>query len=212
MSKAPAAPKVDVDDLVVSDPFDGVKVEDMVDTETEAQPFDESDDLSKLLSQPLFSQAIQKIVDQQVNGRLGGSSPNTFVSPGQQNAPTVTPDVSFLKHYRNDSSPEIQIVELDMDSDVPHLNPLPGAPTIRFRRGHFFATTENQVKQIEWMIAGARGVDGAKDKFGGSVGIYEDHGETLYFCPYGCPADVFVSASKDALNAHMRATHGVDQA
>lgn len=201
MSKQPAAPKVDVDDPLLSVDASEDKPEESQDTT----------DFEHLLSSGAFSEAINKLVEEQVASKIGSTgSPNKFVAPGQQNAPAVTPTSSFLKHYRNDSSPEIQVVELDMDSESPRLNPLPGSPTIRFRRGHFFATTENQVKQIEWMMAGAKGVTGAKEKFGGSVGIYEDPGEVLYYCPHGCSADVFVSATKSALDAHLRATHGME--
>lgn len=201
MSKAPVAPTVDVEDI--ADPLMSVEVEEEVQETDPNDPFE-------LLKSGALGEAIQKIVNEKVAERIGSTgSPNTFVAPGQHATPSV-PVVNYLKHYRNDSSPELEIVELDMSTENPAMNALPGKPTIKFRRGHFFATTENQVKQIEWMLAGAVGVPDAKSKFGGSVGIYEDSGETLYYCPYGCSAEQFVSASKTGLNAHLRAAHNME--
>ena len=202
-AKEPKAPDYSADlfdDERVIDPLEQVEVVDIEnDPVVNAQPAFDLPDMSVMIKQ-LVEAELQK----QAQGR------NSMIDASARNAPAVTPEVKYLKHYRCDSSPEMEVLELDMESEAPHLTPKPGAGMMKFRRGHFFAMTENQVKQIEWMRAGARGVPDAKTKFGGVSGIYEDSGEILYYCPYGCTADQFVTASKDAYHAHLRATHNVE--
>lgn len=201
--REPTAPTIDFsEELLVADPLENPEVA------NDAEPVEAPavTDASFFAS-PEFSKIIKSMVDNELAKVAQGR--NSIVAPGQHAAPSVTPSDAFLKHYRCDASPEMEILELDMSSEAPHLTPKDGQ-MIRFRRGHFFATTENQVKQIEWMIAGARGVPDAKTKFGGVTGIYEDSGEVLYHCPYGCSAEQFVTASKDAYHAHLRATHNVE--
>lgn len=209
-TREPQAPVLEVDHseelFYGEEPLEQVEFDDDVVVNATPDPEPEVNDASFFAS-PQFTQIIQQMVDAELQKQAQGR--NTMIDSAAHNAPAVAPDIQYLKHYRCDSSPEMEIVELDMSADFPHLSPTKNPP-IRFRRGHFFATTENQVKQIEWMVAGSRGVPDAKSKFGGVVGIYEDSGEVLYYCPYGCSPEQFVTASRDAYNAHLRATHNVE--
>lgn len=171
-------------------------------------------DVEDQLSALLGADAIKRLIDAGVRQVLDqmniqpSSGPQKFINSDQQNAPSA-PAFNFLKHYRNDVSPEIEVQELDMSTDEPQLNPIRGS-FIRFRRGHFFAASENQVKQLDWMMnAPASSADGMRT-IGGNPAIYEDDGEKLYYCTAGCPASEFVSASEKKYKAHMRAVHGVN--
>lgn len=207
--KEPEAPKLSLEDVSqVEDPMLKMDVNPEETKAPEVAPFD----IDSILNSGAFASLIDRAVEERVARHPSEpGTVNQFVDQSQSTPAPVVPDHVYLKHYRCDGSPELEIVELDMSADTPRLTAMDGAPTMKFRRGHFFATTENQVKQIEWMMAGARGVPDAKQKFGGVVGIYEDSGETLFYCPYGCSADVFVSASKAGLDAHLRATHNVER-
>jgi hypothetical protein len=166
--------------------------------------------LSTLFQSPSFVALVEREVAKRVADGQPHAGPQRFIDASAQSHASVKPDFDFLKHYRNDASPELWIQELDMDAIDPRLAPLPGRG-MQFRRSHFFATTENQVKQIEWMSSQAtHSADGTRVT-GGVVGIYEDDGEELFYCPAGCPVDQFApTANKKKFDAHMRAVHGVE--
>ena len=111
----------------------------------------------------------------------------------------------FLKHYRNMADPNTIITERDMSSGVPGDEVRGGE--IRFRRGHFFATTENQVKQIEWMMSNPA-VDPTDPSriIGGNPNIYEDDGLETVTVSDG---QVFVKGSA-AHKAYLRNVRGIE--
>lgn len=168
------------------------------------------DMLSHLFESPAFVALVEREVSKRVAGSGDKRAGQQFVEASAQARPSVQPDFEFLKHYRNDASPELFIQELDMSAPNPKAAPIVGRG-IRFRRGHFFATTQNQVDQIESMMnAPTHSADGTK-VVGGVLGIYEDDGEQLYYCPAGCPIDRFQpTANKKKFQAHMRAVHQVE--
>lgn len=163
--------------------------------------------LSNLLD-PAF---IKTLIDAGVRAALSdmeAEKQQRFVEAEQRTLQNV-PQFNYLKHFRNDVSPEIMILELDMSSDNPQMNPLSGQ-YIQFRRGHFFATTENQVKQLEWMMSTAEHTADTTGTLGGNRAIYVDDEEKLFYCTAGCPASEFVSASEAKYKAHMRGVHGIN--
>lgn len=95
-----------------------------------------------------------------------------------------------------------------MNAPYPQMEPIPGS-FIRFKRGHFFAVTENQVKQLDWMLNEAEHSADTSQVLGGNRAIYVDDDEKLYYCTAGCDKNDFVSASEAKYKAHMRGVHGV---
>jgi hypothetical protein len=180
------------------------------------EPASNNFDFSSVLAEqfannPAFSALVQQAVTAQLQRMQGdGRHEQRFVEASQQSDAAVKPDFNYLKHYRNDASPELVIQELDMSKDRPQLHPIPGR-VIRFRRGHFFATTENQVQQIDTLTNTPSHSADQRNALGGIVGIYEDDGEVLYHCSAGCGYDSFVPTSSHArYKAHMRAIHNVE--
>lgn len=154
--------------------------------------------------------AIDTIVEKIVEQRLIAAGVNPADAAQPKLSKAEAPKFDFLKHYRYDGGSginggELTIPEYDMSASNPRLSPLRGQE-IRFRRGHFFAVTENQVAQIEWMrqqpILSADGQSAG----GGMPGIYEDSGEVIYHCPQGCD---FETVSMDRYRAHMASVHQV---
>lgn len=180
--------------------------------ETESTPpvptavSDKRDPLTELLGPDVIKKLIEAGVKQQLDAM--GIQANTQRVTGSSTAIPDAPQFKFLKHYRNDTSPEILVQELNMDAEVPQLEPIPGQ-YMRFRRGHFFATTENQVKQLDWMMGMAEHSADTSQSLGGNRGIYEDDNEKIYYCTAGCSRADFHSASEAKFKAHMRGTHGV---
>ena len=124
-------------------------------------------------------------------------------------ATPVSPDFTHFGHYRNDVSPEIEVQELNMDAEVPELEPIRGR-YMRFRRGHFFAETENQKKQLDWMLDKAEHSADTTQSLGGNRAIYlDDDSEKIFYCTAGCAPGEFHSASEAKFKAHMRGVHGV---
>lgn len=139
---------------------------------------------------------------------------------------------SFLKHYRCDVSPNLVVfarsVVKDESGNATGLykptqwstdakrfrdpDPVAGLK-IQFRRGHFFATEQWQVDQLDWMMKNKSVKPGSDsinpEILGGNPTIYEDDGIQIGGCPH-C-GEPFVPGS-NALKAHMRATHGVEVA
>ena len=60
------------------------------------------------------------------------------------------PETGLARHYRNTQHPNIRIQELDMSQVRPQGFPVQGR-WIQFTNGHFVATTENQIKQLDFM-------------------------------------------------------------
>lgn len=174
-------------------------------------PAANNQDPQQMLAGLFDSPTFQKLVEQAVQSRIASTPQASEASvTGGNTKPSVKPDFNFLKHYRNDASPELAIQELDMSAEVPQLAAIAGRK-MRFRRGHFYATTQNQVDQIEWMInTPTHSADGTRVT-GGVLGIYEDDGEVLYYCTAGCGVDQFIpTASQAKFKAHMRAVHQVE--
>lgn len=166
----------------------------------------EANPLGAMLGPEMLKKLIEAGVKQQIEA-MGLSNQQRYIAadaPKQE-----APKFNFLKHYRNDVSPELEVLELDMSADVPQLEPFPGQ-YIRFRRGHFFATTENQVKQLDWMLNEATHSADTSQVLGGNRAIYEDDGEKIYYCTAGCSRADFHTASEASYKAHMRAVHGVN--
>lgn len=155
---------------------------------------------------------VQKLIEAGVKQQLEalGISPrqNKFVT-NDGPAPVAPADFKHFGHYRNDVSPEIEVQELNMDADVPQLEPIRGK-YIRFRRGHFFAETENQKKQLDWMLDLAEHSADTTQSLGGNRAIWLDtDDEKIFYCTAGCTPAEFHSASEAKLKAHLRGVHGV---
>lgn len=134
------------------------------------------------------------------------------VAPMNPNPALVVPH-NYLKHYRNSRSPEIEYLELDMsvleDGQNPSFFPKKGQ-YIRFHRGHFYATTENQVKQLDWLSQRDTISGDGVNVIGGDPALYEDDGEDIIYCPVGCSHAEYHFASMKSLGAHMRSVHHMD--
>lgn len=126
--------------------------------------------------------------------------------------PVVQPD-KFLKHYRHANSKNIKIMELDMSAldrgENPAIYPIKGS-YMQFTRGHFYATTKNQVRQLDWMSKRPKYSANQEQVVGGDPGIYEDDGEQIYYCPSGCSHADVQFASMKSLARHMKAVHNMD--
>lgn len=207
MSANKAAPKPPAIDGIISDQdtVDVDRPENLVDLAFQGDTASSNRDP---LAEMFGPDVIKKLIDAGVKQYLDthGISATPAIA---EDAPKVpTPEFTFLKHYRNDVSPEIEVQELNMDAEVPQMEPIPGS-FLRFRRGHFFATTDNQVKQLDWMLNMAEHSADTSQVLGGNRAIYEDDGEKLYYCTAGCSKEDFVSASEAKYRAHMRGVHGV---
>ena len=166
-------------------------------------PASSPDYINKLIADAV-AKALSGNVDQMVVHQA--SNPVQFARDTQANAPVDADNrPKYLKHYRNDVDPNKEYLELDMDTSLPQANPKRGS-YIRFRRGHFFATTENQVKQLDWMMSRPSVNPETGEIVGGDSNIYEDDGNNVGRCPYGCEA-YFIPGS-NAHKAHMKNAHG----
>jgi hypothetical protein len=110
-----------------------------------------------------------------------------------------------LKVYVCDRYPNAQIPELDFSKPEPRKHPMRGK-TIKFRLGKFRATTENQVKQLDWMMDNP-----THDQFGEVIGgfpyIVEDIGESVYICRKCDPN--FVTTDPKRFRMHNKTMHSV---
>lgn len=160
---------------------------------------------------------IERIVRERVDAALAhagafnhkGGTQEVVV--GQKTGVGIAPD-KYLKHYRCDENPNMLMLELDMDkieSGFPRGEAVVKGRWIQFRRGHFFATTENQVRQIEFSRnQPMHDPTNHQMVVGGNPYIYEDDGTEILQCPVaGCG---FMTASLNSLKAHKKATHGLE--
>lgn len=127
--------------------------------------------------------------------QLMGGGPSQAVEV----APATVVKQSPFGHYRKDGVQMGKHIEFDMDlidQGVDRTNAVKKGSWITFTNGHFWPETDNQQRQLDWMIA--------TDPF---CGIYRDDGDSVLPCPVtGCME--FFSNEK-GLKAHMAATHGV---
>jgi hypothetical protein len=157
----------------------------------------------------LASIDLNKLIEERIAAALSDTSTvrgNPIVDATQREKKTVTPE-RYLKHYRCDVAPEISIQLRNYDAGSDSLSGIVKGQRMQFRRGHFFATTQQEVDQIEWMMRHpSLDPTDSSHVVGGNPTIYEDDGRDLVQCAY-C-SEVFVSGS-NALKSHLRATHGV---
>lgn len=169
-------------------------------------PPDVSPHAPSIADDPVIRRAIQSEVATLL-AAMGIQGVSTPVN--MQTAPVIQPP-KYLKHYRNDKSPTVSYQELDMralDRDErPQQYPIAGS-YIRFRNGHFYAMTQNQVRQMEWMMQNDAYAGDGLSVIGGDPSIYEDDEAALYHCNRGC--DWPGTPSKNAYHAHMRSVHGI---
>lgn len=205
-TQAPQPPTIDG---IVPDAVKVTKDEPVVNLEAKGETdVSRPNPIEELLGPDVLKKLIESGVRQQIEAM--GLTPRQEQKFVTNDGPIVaTPTFSHLGHYRNDVSPEIEVQELNMDAEVPQLEPIPGS-FIRFRRGHFFATTENQVKQLEWMMNTAEHSHDTTQSLGGNRALYKDDDEKIYYCTAGCSAGEFHSASEARFKAHMRGVHGVE--
>jgi hypothetical protein len=144
----------------------------------------------------MIQAAAQRLVDQQ-------NAANAEKQQLEVQGPTLPP---ALKVYLCDRYPGAKIQELDFSqTDDKGRHPPIKGQYITFRLGKFRAMTENQVKQIEWMMDNP-----THNQFGEVIGgfpyIVEDIGESVYICR-DCEPN-FVTTNPDRFRTHRRTMHG----
>lgn len=151
-----------------------------------------------------IQELIKSLVAQELSkAKAEQSRGNPVVEASQRGKPVVEP-ARYLKHYRCDLSPDVTIVARAIEGGK--LGSVLKGKSIKFRRGHFFATTQEEMDQIEWMMTNPAFDPGDTDKvLGGMPSIYEADGKELTSCPY---CDEMFVAGSNALKSHLRATHG----
>jgi hypothetical protein len=172
----------------------------------------------------LMDAAAKKAADQVKADMLGGNAPpktmRAKVSDGFIKGRSG--GGARLKHYRVDGVLAMKIAEIDMDrleyyqGDGADELPLDSsgyprsARTMAHKRGHWitiangdiYPTSENQVRQLEWMKALP------SDTEGGLPGLYEVTGaEETWTCHTCRPARPF--PNKITWERHRLATHGI---
>lgn len=167
-------------------------------------------DVQSILDAIDLEAIIKQRVEQQVAEAVERQSHhqgNPIVDATQRGTKSFTPE-KYLKHYRCDVSPDIQILRRNYNADEDKMTGTVKGEWMKFRRGHFFAKTQEEVDQIEWMIRHPQ-LDPTDNLrvIGGNPTIYEDDGKDLVACAY-C-GEAFVAGS-NSLKSHLRATHGVD--
>lgn len=153
-----------------------------------------------------FEEMVRKMVAEKFDAASLNQS-NPVVEADTRSAQAHRPP-AYLKHYRCDLSPDATIQKRFYDESTDSLTGLDKGNYIRFRRGHFFATEQEEVDQLEWMMRNTS-VDprDVNRVIGGMPSIYEDDGQNLTLCKYGC-GETFIIGS-NSYKAHIRATHGV---
>lgn len=152
---------------------------------------------------------IAELVRQQVESALAADKRSRNETPvveaSQRGTGPVTP-AKYLKHYRCDVSPDVIIQRRSVNSDGT-LGPVMKGERMVFRRGHFFATEQGEVDQLQWMMNHPQfdPLDPSR-VIGGNPTIYEDDGRDLIQCLH-C-TEVFVRGS-NAYKSHLRATHNI---
>lgn len=122
-------------------------------------------------------------------------------------APVTIPE-RYKRVYRCDLYPNLMIQALDMSAldrgERPQSYPIPGL-YYQFRNGRFATNDDNAIRQLDWMIATPSQVNG--EVAGGNPAIYVDDGGATYRCTR---CEDFITSSRNAYIAHMKALHGVD--
>lgn len=203
-TRAPQPPKIEAnDEPIVTRDEPVVNLEATGETDV-SRP----NPIEELMGPDVIRKLIEAGVKQQLESMGISPQPAQKFVTNDRPVPNAAPDFKHLGHYRNDVSPEIEIQELNMDADVPQLEPIRGR-YIRFRRGHFLAETENQKKQLDWMLDMAEHSADTTQSLGGNRAIYLDEDEKMFYCTAGCTPGEFHSASESKFKAHMRGVHGV---
>lgn len=133
------------------------------------------------------------------------NAPSSFVNVS---IPTAPQEAIFKKHYRMDNTPEGKFAKLNMAAMRADGTTNPweldekGMPLylmkgewLTFKADHFFATTDDEVEQIEWM------------RSHGYARIYEDNGSQMFNCPVTNCGKNFGDYA--VLQSHLKATHGL---
>lgn len=123
-----------------------------------------------------------------------GPSPNVAL----QTVNATALKANYLKHYRLDGvmSGKYQAFDMaKMDQGLELHECIIKGAWIHFVNEEFYATTENEVKQVEWMIAN------------NGLRAYEDSGTPMMACPVlGCGKKF---GDVQGLSNHLAATHGL---
>lgn len=186
-------------------------------------------DAASILAGLNIEELVRGQVETLVNQRLAEEASKALPANASVEAETRKPNYveppTYLRHYRCDTSPNLVVFARSIDKEAgkffkpsewstdakqyKNRDPLEGE-RIQFRRGHFFATEQWQVDQLDWMMEQPQyepGGDPLNPKVrGGNPHIYVDDGLQVGKCPY-CD-EPFIPGS-NALKAHLRATHGV---
>lgn len=154
--------------------------------------------------------AIELMVSQMVAAKLAEqverSSTSPIVDATHRDAKVARPK-NYLEHYRNDVSPDIEIQMRPINDDGTVGSGVLRGRKIRFRRGHFFATKQDEVDFLNWIMSTPVSDPSDPTKIlGGQPYIYVSDGKELVACAY-CD-EPFVAGS-NALKSHLRATHGI---
>lgn len=202
-TRAPQPPKIEADEPEVT------RQDPVIDLEAKGEPdVSRPSPVEELMGPDVIRKLIEAGVKQQLEAMGMTPQPAQKFVTNDKPVPTA-PEFKHLGHYRNDVSPEIEVQELNMDADVPQLEPIRGK-YIRFRRGHFFAETENQKKQLDWMLDMAGHSADTTQSLGGNRAIWlDDDQDKIFYCTAGCTPAEFHAASEAKLKAHLRGVHGV---
>lgn len=154
---------------------------------------------------------LKDLIADQVKAALaqaGVSEKKAAASPVYQlnpNLPSWRPK-TYLKHYRNDVFPQKRYIRMHVDHENDKLvqDRIDLGEYIQFANGHFFATDQRDVDQLEWMRTHPTHDRTGATVIGGDPSLYvDDESEDVLWCPE-CRKP-FASASKMA--AHRKATH-----
>lgn len=154
--------------------------------------------------------ALEKLIPSLVSAISQTQSNPMIPAPTMQvdvGKPVPEAKINYKKHYRLDGTVDgkfqkINFIEMQKDGESnPWVLDEKGLPMyvikgewINVKGDHFFATDDNEVLQVEWMIAhGYR--------------FYEDTGGAEFRCSVVNCNKTF--GNWDVLTAHMKATHGV---
>ena len=164
----------------------------------------------------LIRREVNKLMAAELEKLRGASGlANLGTQPFQGGVQLNPAPPSFTHHFRCDVSRDLTIQELDMSAlDVgarPQAHPIPGS-YIRFRAGHLYLHQDkpgdaNKIRQLEYMMERAMYSSDGEQTLGGNPSIYIDDGADIFRCTQGCD---YITASKNAWKAHMRATHQVE--
>ena len=121
------------------------------------------------------------------------------------NTPKWKPD-HYLKHYRNDVFPQKRYMRMHVNKETDRLfqDRIDLGEYIQFVNGHFFATDQRDVDQLEWIRTHPTHDRTGNTVIGGDPSIYvDDDSPDVLWCPE-CHKP-FASITK--LDAHRKATH-----